>query len=234
MTRETHGALAAPFLRYLLRRYGTTTASELYQIDEELLSEVLGPANANGRQSNEDASELRGTGLLDVVIRRNSQDNNQASLQSEFVAYCTEAGLLGVTDSELDEAIADTVGPRIRTDVFSKFPVNRIDRNATIDHLGCRYFEIVLPPNRSKLIVSLNPVDREQLSSLNATLTTISDQAEAQDVIHFNRSERPRQLICEVPVTGTERVLLTVVNVAHGSGWSLQDGLAFEVQGDVR
>ncbi|MDA0807181.1 MAG: hypothetical protein O2983_00085 [Planctomycetota bacterium] len=207
---DSHGACAAPFLQFLIRRFGRSIASSIYRITPS------------------DVASMRATKVLAHTIRQTVDPQNVESVsdifQSVFLDYCTDAALVGSGAATMDDAITQVVGQRMRTAVFSEFPVHWSDPSAEINHLACRYFEFVPPENKVCLKVSVTPEASESLPVVVGSLVALSREDQVLSSARLCRSLSVGELSNSIPLNNqTSRVLLTVANTAHGTGWAQHD-----------
>lgn len=217
---DKNGALAAPFLQYLIRRLGRPFASAIYRLTPDEVPSMR-------------ATDLLARAIADAAVHC-SVPLRQVDMGSVFLDYCTDAGLGGTADCLLDPAIESIVGKRIRTEYFEGLPINWSSRDAAIDHLGCRYFEFQLTRGQKPLAFQIVPDDTESPPPLMASLTLVHDSSDRGRTCFFQPELSGNGIVCRVSPTPDEtRAVLTIANVAFGSGWALHDGATFQISAEV-
>ena len=213
---DKNGTLAAPFLQYLIRRLGRPFAAAIYQLTPNEVPSMR-------------ATDLLARAIADAAVHC-SVPLRQVDMGSVFLEYCTAAGLGGTASGIHDPAIESIVGQRIRTEYFDGLPIKWSNRDAAIDHLGCRYFEFQLTGRQDAIAIRIIPDDTASPMTLMATLTLMPDSSNRGRTCYFQPNLRGPEIVCRVSPTPDEtRAVLTIANVAFGSGWALHDGATFQI-----
>jgi hypothetical protein len=106
-----------------------------------------------------------------------------------------------------------------------------------IDHLGCRYFDLVPPKAGTDAVLAVEVSPRpEQTSSpaqnaLRCELVTISKNGRnvTRTRLDLHADGRQTGSVPGFADATVERVILVLANCAFGSGWAYNDGLQFRI-----
>ena len=218
------GNLAAPFILYLMKRLDSPLIARIYD------------------STSDDVDALRAVGLIDRELAQLGLTLATDAINQEalFIDYCVDAALLGIDNTVLDSRILDIVGPRATSDVLRSYPI-RSGASMPIDHLGCRYFDLLPAATDAavSLIVEVTPrpensgsFDRNALRGelvvISKDRSTVSRKTlAAQPEGHLSAS------VAGFTPESIERVILVLANCAFGSGWAFKDGLQFTVSARV-
>jgi hypothetical protein len=213
---DATGAMAAPFIQYLMRRFGRPFAASIYRI------------------SASSAPTMRGTELLDAAIRvqtTNSQSDDGSRLSELFLDYCVEAVAPLPGQTFLDPSITQIVGRRLMTAHVSELPFEISNSESTIDHLGCRYIEISRPLHGRRFKLELIHPSTGDRCVLHTAVVELDEQGKHLKKTYWRPDLCTGSLsLILSPHELTKSFILTVVNIAHGSGWERFDNLPLQLR----
>lgn len=212
---DADGYLAAPFVAYLMHRFGATIVARLY---ETTAAQV---------------ASQRAADVLDGWLRQ-----HDTTLAAVFVEYCIACVTATAEWPVLDEVVK-IVGPRAISGSYRTLPVAREGKALPIDHLGCRYFEFLPSRGRGALDVEVmpRPEDSRGVGRADSVLRAelVIPAVPGEGVARVPLQPRPNGTIgAKVGLASVpSRLLLVVANCAFGAGWVNFDGLQFTVSASV-
>jgi hypothetical protein len=217
---HTSGSLAAPFVAFLMNVLGRQFGAELY------------------RMSTETVPAMHGTVLLAHWWEQHAKRPLAfaSDFPALFVEYCVDAGLLGVVPKRtLDPAIADLVGVRVRTEIFHRYPVHAAARNASLEHLGCRYFEFHPTAVDSQLVMRVTARENCARRMLRGVLVAISPDRSVKQCLTLSTSGEGclETTLPQFSKRNVDHALLVLVNCGYGEGWAEWDDLQFEIHARI-
>lgn len=214
---DRNGALAAPFLCFLIRKYGHTFPSSIYRL------------------SRTDVPSMRGTDLLARAVNDAALSDPEHTISQSFgdvyLEYCTQVGYEQSASHQGADSRWRIVGTRMRTEYFEQLPVDWKDDSAGIDHLGCRYFQLDLRKGVRVFVVRVNANNPLLCKALFASVTLVNESQNEMQVINLTKDSDGMMVTCCVVANHSDSVaILTVANASFGSGRALSDGMTFQIR----
>lgn len=211
--QDPSGVRAAPFLMFLSDQFGADFPALLYTDNTRI------------------NSPRYGVEIVDDAIQKKRANR---SLGSEFARYCAAWLSPDRLWSEQAIAIRNVVGDRAISevgDVGASAKTTWHSQTWSVDHLGCRYFEVRGLGNSDSMSYAVDVIpEREDCSEeLVAMGVVVNEAGEVMSESEFIRTAAG--LTARVPQCEDGEVLrLVIVNTAFGPGWALHDDFPFHLE----
>lgn len=219
---STPGYHSAPFVEYLMKRWGTDLISEVY---------------AMGQQS---GGTIEAVDALAQTVQLRSGPAlpfSSAIADNDIFGYgyCVDAYFLGNPGSGIGNPdILARYGGRPVTETFCTYPVVDATASDAIDHLGCRYYRFRPMEKKRALHVRVDLPDPDAQTSLRGELILVTPQGmpAGRDTLARN----PSGVYMEATLSGftqraVDHAVLVLANCAYGSG--APDGITFRISAEV-
>jgi|GEM_PF-1404037 hypothetical protein len=211
------GMFAAPLMLYLMQTVSDSVPADIYALNQQQVD------------------SMRGCDMIARALENRGLTLAATTGPDVFASgYCVAGGLEAADNSGLPSQIGKTVGPRVRTDVFSRYPVRKAAGKSPINHLGCRYFEFRSLPDTGRLEVSVLPDSSSERECLRGELVPVlgNGQLGEQVTLKPSSSGDLRGAVSGLS-EDVESVLLVVANCGYGEGWMAFDGQTFSLNASL-
>jgi len=225
---EDRARSAAPFITYLMRRFGCGILHEIYEV-------AL-------RHSDDDP--LWPLDAIDLVLRRHDAVLADTSVDEDVFGsgYCVDAYFLTDVNSGLHNlALFNRHGQRAVTETFStRPPVRAAAGSDPVSHLGCRYFRFRPEAGKPTLNVSVALPNEGAKAYLRGELIRVMEDGtmgiKRARLLRTDSGDEMAGEMAELDEPGIDHVVLVVANCAWGKpaeGAPDRDGITFTVSAEA-
>lgn len=213
---DVGGTLAAPFLLYLMRKFGTDLLSELYRVTE---NEVSG---------------MRGCEMIACVLeRRGLELASNEEVDCFGSGYCVDAAFIGEGETYLPGEWRDIAGPRALSGRFEAYPVVMTEFAFPINHLGCRYFEFAPTTSSRRLEIIVEPQRMEDLAVLRCEAVVVNRDGSRKQSQLTREDSGEQAAVVDFDYENVSRVVMVVSNCAYRPGFPRHEKLQFRIRASI-